>query len=93
MNANYLERFERETKREVTKTKKIIDTLRGMILNNNYIYIESKITIFKATERPVRTYANETRAETKVTKQKWQSRNESVPINPWDDIREIDTGT
>lgn len=57
-----------EVRTQVIKAGQVSDCLRDIIWNNKYLTVASKVKIYKACVWPILTYAAETRAETRRTK-------------------------
>lgn len=59
-----------EATKQATKAMKVSSCLRQTIWRNEFMTTESKLKVYKTTVRPLLTYAVETRADTRGTKQK-----------------------
>lgn len=62
-----------EVLKQTNKAIRIAGCLRDTIWKNKYMTAQSKVKIYKTMVRPIITYATETRAETKKTKQKMRT--------------------
>nr|XP_018912057.1 PREDICTED: uncharacterized protein LOC109040537 [Bemisia tabaci] len=62
-----------EVRDQALKAARIAGCLNEMVWRNKYMARESKVRVYKTIARPVLTFATETRAETKRTKQQFRT--------------------
>nr|XP_018910888.1 PREDICTED: uncharacterized protein LOC109039726 [Bemisia tabaci] len=64
--------LETEVQDQALKAARVAGCLNEMVWRNKYMARESKVRVYKTIVRPVLTFAAETRAETKRTKQQFR---------------------
>lgn len=62
-----------EVQDQAIKAARVAGCLNEMVWRNKYMALESKVRVYKTIVRPVLTFAAETRAETKRTKQQFRT--------------------